>query len=79
MEEYARKQYVGLDVSLKAVSICVSNGVGDVEWRGEVVNEPYVVATALARHAPNLVCAVLETGSCGIHLYRAVTVTVPLR
>jgi transposase len=65
MEEYA-----GLDVSLKAVSICVSDGLGRVLWRGEVVNEPDVVAATLSRHAPNLVRCVLETGSCGIHLYR---------
>ncbi len=65
MEEYA-----GLDVSLKAVSICVSDETGRVLWRGEVVNEPDVVAATLSRHAPSLVRAVLETGSCGVHLYR---------
>ena len=65
MEEYA-----GLDVSLKAVSICVSDGTGRVLWRGEVMNEPDVVAATLSRHAPNLVRTVLETGSCGVHLYR---------
>ena len=64
------EEYVGLDVSLKAVSICVSDGAGVVVWRGDVVNEPGVVAAALSRHAPNLVRAVLETGSCGVHLYR---------
>jgi transposase len=65
MEEYA-----GLDVSLKAVSICVSDAAGAVLWRGAVANDPDVVAGALSRHAPGLVRAVLETGSCGIHLYR---------
>ena len=75
MEEYgkkdaAREHFVGLDVSLKAVSLCVSDGTGRVVWRGEVVNEPAVVASSLLRHAPHLVRAVLETGSCGIHLYR---------
>ena len=70
MEEYARKQYAGLDVSLKVVSICVSDGSGHTVWRGDVVNEPDVVAAALTRRAPELVRAVLESGSCGLHLYR---------
>ncbi len=43
MEEYA-----GLDVSLKAVSICVIGVAGTVLWRGAVANEPDVVAGALA-------------------------------
>jgi len=64
------KKYAGLDVSLKAVSICICDDAGHVLWQGEVINEPEIVATVLARRAPNLVCAVLETGSCGIHLYR---------
>ena len=46
------EQYAGLDVSLKAVSICVSDGAGAVLWRGDVANEPEVVAAALSRHAP---------------------------
>jgi len=64
------EQYAGLDVSLKAVSICVCDGAGAVSWRGEVANEADVVGAVLSRHAPHLVQAVLETGSCGIHLYR---------
>ena len=64
------EQYAGLDVSLKAVSICVSDASGLVLWRGEVANEPSVVARSLSRHAPRLARAVLETGSCGIYLYR---------
>lgn len=64
------EQYAGLDVSLKAVSICVCDGVGTVSWRGEVANDPGVVGAVLSRHAPHLVRAVLETGSCGLHLYR---------
>ncbi len=64
------EHYAGLDVSLKAVSICVCDGAGRVLWRGEVVNEPAVVAAALSRRAPGLVRAVLEAGSCGIHLHR---------
>lgn len=73
------KHYAGLDVSLKAVSICVCDGDGAVVWRGEVVNDAGAVAAALLRHAPGLARAVLESGSCGIHLYRGlVTAGVPI-
>lgn len=70
MEHYAKDFYAGLDVSLKVVSICVSDGAGGVVWRGDVANEPSAVAAALSARAPGLVRAVLETGSCGVHLYR---------
>jgi len=69
-EAVCGEHFVGLDVSLKSVSICVSDSVGGVLWRGDVVNESEVVAATLSRRAPELVRAVLETGSCGIHLYR---------
>ena len=63
-------QYAGLDVSLKAVSICVTGISGEVHWRGEVANDAAAVCAVLRRHAPHLARAVVETGSCGIHLYR---------
>lgn len=73
------EHYAGLDVSLKAVSVCVSDGAGVVVWRGDVLNEPAAVAAALSRHAPYLVRAVLESGSCGIHLYRGLeAASVPI-
>ena len=84
MEQYAKKpaaeeHFVGLDVSLKTVSICVVDEAGVVLWRGDVVNEPAVVAASLSRRAPHLVRAVLETGSCGVHLYRGlVAAAVPV-
>jgi transposase len=70
MKKSIKEQYAGLDVSLKSVSICVSDESGKPLWRGEVENEPSKVAQVLARRAPNLIRVVLETGSCGIHLYR---------
>jgi len=70
MKKRIKEQYAGLDVSLKSVSICVSDDNGKPLWRGEVENEASEVAQVLARRAPNLILAVLETGSCGIHLYR---------
>ncbi len=70
MKKPIKEQYAGLDVSLKSVSICVSDKAGKVQWRGEAVNEPSEVAQVLRRHAPALVRAVVETGSCSIYLYR---------
>ena len=40
MKESIKEVYAGLDVSLKSVSICVSDEEGNILWRGEVVNEP---------------------------------------
>jgi len=37
MKESIKAQYVGLDVSLKSVSICISDNDGNVQWRGEIV------------------------------------------
>jgi len=70
MKKSIKEQYAGLDVSLKSVSICVSDESGKLLWHGEVENDPSEVAHVLARRAPKLIRAVLETGSCGIHLYR---------
>ena len=70
MEEYAKEaagkeQFAGLDVSLRDVSICVSDGAGQVLWRGDVINDAAALASALSRRAPHLARCVLETGSCG--------------
>lgn len=70
MNKLINEQYAGLDVSLKSVSICISDAEGKIIWRGEVVNEPSKVAQTLSRKAPDLSRAVVETGSCSIHLYR---------
>lgn len=70
MKNSTKEQYAGLDVSLKSVSICISDAAGKVRWRGEAMNEPSEIAEVLSRRAPNLVRAVIETGSCGIALYR---------
>lgn len=84
MEEYAKEaagkeQFAGLDVSLRDVSICVSDDAGHVLWRGDVINDSAAVVSALSRHAPHLARCVLETGSCGIHLYRGLeAASVPI-
>ena len=43
------KQYAGLDVSLKEISICVVDVDGAVLVRGTVLTEPEAVASFLAR------------------------------
>lgn len=70
MNNLINEQYAGLDVSLKSVSICISDIEGKIIWRGEVANDPSDVARILSRKAPDLSRAVVETGSCSIHLYR---------
>lgn len=32
--------YVGLDVSLNSISICVIDAAGDLVWRGKSLSEP---------------------------------------
>ncbi len=44
------KQYAGLDVSLKEISICVVDGNGKVVVRGTLPTEPQAVARFLAEH-----------------------------
>ena len=43
------KQYAGLDVSLKEISICVVDVDGAVLVRGTVLTEPEAVASFLAK------------------------------
>jgi len=50
--------------------ICINDEAGEPLSRGEVENEPPKVAQALAHRAPNLIRTVLETGPCGVYLYR---------
>lgn len=70
MSEYTHETCAGLDVSLKSVSVCISDSEGEIIWRGEVANEPSEVAQVLNSRAPGLIRAVVETGSCSVHLYR---------
>lgn len=65
-ETFRGECYAGLDVSLKSVSICVCAGDGEVVWRGEMMDEPSAMASALSQRAPDMIRTVLETGSCGV-------------
>ena len=46
-------EYVGLDVSVKEVSICVVNANGEVLARGTVPTDPDRIAAFVSDHAPN--------------------------
>jgi len=54
--------YVGLDVSLKEVSICVVDVEGKVLNRGSVPTEPDTIVEYLAKNAPNADRVVHESG-----------------
>jgi transposase len=64
------RQYAGLDVSLKEVSICVMDGEGSVVHRGTVVTDPEAVAQYFAEKqvAPDRI--VHESGQLSIWLQR---------
>jgi hypothetical protein len=62
--------YVGLDVSVKSVSICVVEAGWDVIARGEVSSDPDQIAAFLFRHAPDAERVVHESGILSIWLTR---------
>lgn len=63
-------QYVGLDVSVKEVSICVVNGAGTVLARGTVQTDPDQIAAFLDQNAPDAERVVHESGIMAIWLTR---------
>lgn len=63
------KLYAGLDVSDKTTHLCVVDECGVVAWRGVCATDPEVLARTLERHCPDVVRAVLETGSLSAFLY----------
>ncbi len=64
------KQYAGLDVSLKEISICVVDVDGAVLVRGTVLTEPEAVASFLAKHQITPERIVHESGQLSIWLQR---------
>ena len=58
----------GLDVSLKETAICVVAGDGSVVWQGKVATGIETIASTLARHAPELDRAGMETGPVAVWL-----------
>lgn len=62
--------YVGLDVSVKSVSICVVNTQGTVLARGETASDPERIASFTHKHAPDPERVVHESGILAIWLTR---------
>ncbi len=54
--------YVGMDVSLKEISICVVDGSGEIVSEGTVISEPEAVATYIKTKAAGAKRIGLETG-----------------
>ncbi|MEO0429963.1 MAG: hypothetical protein AAFW01_04345 [Pseudomonadota bacterium] len=63
-------QYVGLDVSVKSVSICVVDAEGAVTARGETSADPDQISSFIAEHAPKADRVVHESGILAIWLTR---------
>jgi len=64
-------EYVGMDVSLEEVSICVLNDEGRVLVRGTAPTDPAAIVGFIAEHAPEVVRIVHESGQISIWLTRA--------
>jgi len=62
--------YVGLDVSVKSVSICVVEPDGAVIARGETSADPDQISSFIAEHAPRADRVVHESGILAIWLTR---------
>ncbi len=60
--EGAMAHYAAFDVSDKDTAIHVLDGHGRLVWEGKRPSEPEALASALRRHAPELVRVGLETG-----------------
>ena len=61
--------YAGRDVSLKETAICVVDATGAVVWQGKVSTTLEAIASILARHAPALERAGMETGPVAVWLW----------
>ena len=62
--------YAGLDVAEQATHVCVVDETGKVVFRGVCRTEPAALHELLARRAPQLGRAVLETGALASWLAR---------
>ena len=66
-------QYVGLDVSLKEVNVCVLDAKGTVAFEGRSASDPASLAALIRAKAPRAVKIGLETGSTSGWLAYALT------
>src|SRR3954447_17087872 len=67
--ESSMPHYAALDVSNEETAIHVVDEAGRTVWRGKRASDPEALATALRRHAPDLVRVGLETGFLTPWLY----------
>lgn len=63
--------YVGLDVSLNSISICVIDAAGDLVWRGKSLSEPASLLAALEPHLPKIRLTGIEACPLSEWLYGA--------
>src|ERR687898_608851 len=71
MLERSMPHYAALDVSNEETAIHVVDDAGHTVWRGKRASDPEALATALRRHAPDLVRVGLETGFLTPWLYHS--------
>ena len=65
------KEYVGLDVSMEATSVCVMDAAGEIIWEGKVASEPGELVRVLHERAPAVERVGLETGPLSTWLWHA--------
>jgi transposase len=63
--------YVGLDVSLNSISICVIDAAGDLVWRGKSLSEPASLLAALEPHRSEIRLTGIEACPLSEWLYGA--------
>lgn len=65
--------FVGLDVSLNSISICVIDAAGEVVWRGKSLSEPGALMAALAPHRADVKLIGIEACPLSEWLYGALS------
>jgi transposase len=65
--------FVGLDVSLKATSICVLDEAGTRVFEGKAATDPATLARLIRKRAPEVVRVGLESGPTSAWLFHALT------
>lgn len=64
-------EYVGIDVSLEEVWLCVMDEVGEIVCEGKIVSDPDVIRDWLLAHAPRALKVGIETGPTSTWLWHA--------
>jgi transposase len=64
-------EYVGIDVSLEEVWLCVMDEAGDIVREGKVVSDPDAIRDWLLAHAPRAIKIGIETGPTSTWLWHA--------